>query len=132
MPKTIRNISERWAYDIDKNPIDQGEIWDVDCINQSIEMILGTMPGERLFNTPFGYGLQYRIFNIASPAEAESILDEIVEALARWEDRISVITNQMRIIADVDRHSVIIIIPYIIKRNNIKSIFKKKIISNNS
>ena len=132
MPKTLRNISERWAYDIDKNPIDQGEIWDVDCINQSIEMILGTMPGERLFNTPFGYGLQYRIFNIASPAEAESILDEIVEALARWEDRISVVTNQMRIIANVDAHSAIIIIPYIIKRNNIKSIFKKKIISNNS
>ena len=132
MPKTIRNISERWAYDIDKNPIDQGEIWDVDCINQSIEMILGTMPGERLFNTPFGYGLQYKIFNIASPAEAESILDEIVEALARWEDRISVVTNQMRIIADVDRHSVIIIIPYIIKRTYIKSVFKKKIISNNS
>ena len=48
MPKTLRNISEKWAYDIDKNPIDQGEIWDVDCINQSIEMILGTMPGERL------------------------------------------------------------------------------------
>ena len=132
MPKTLRNISERWAYDIDKNPIDQGEIWDVDCINQSIEMILGTMPGERLFNTPFGYGLQYKIFNIASPAEAESILDEIVEALARWEDRISVVTNQMRIIADVDRHSVIIIIPYIIKRTYIKSVFKKKIISNNS
>ena len=132
MPKTIRNISERWAYDIDKNPIDQGEIWDVDCINQSIEMILGTMPGERLFNTPFGYGLQYKIFNIASPAEAEAILDEIVEALARWEDRISVVTNQMRIIADVDRHSVIIIIPYIIKRTYIKSVFKKKIISNNS
>jgi len=132
MPKTLRNISERWAYDIDKNPIDQGEIWDVDAINQSIEMILGTMPGERLFNTPFGYGLQYKIFNIASPSEAEAILDEIVGALARWEDRISVVTNQMRIIADVDRHSVIIIIPYIIKINYIKSVFKKKIVSNNS
>lgn len=132
MPKTLRNISERWAYDIDKNPIDQGEIWDVDVINQSIEMILGTMPGERLFNNSFGYGLQYRIFNIASPAEAEAILDEIANALSRWEDRISIVSSQMRIIADVDRHSAIIIIPYIIKRTYIKSIFKKKIYSNNS
>ena len=131
MPKTIRNISERWAYDIDKNPIDQGEIWDVDCINQSIEMILGTLPGERLFNPNFGMGLQYRIFEIASPEEAENLLDIVAAALKKWEDRIIVIENKMRIIADVDRHSIVIIIPYMIVRNGITSIFKKKIVSNN-
>jgi phage baseplate assembly protein W len=131
VPKTIRNISERWAYDIDKNPIDQGEIWDVDCINQSIEMILGTLPGERLFNPNFGMGLQYRIFEIASPEEAENLLDIVAAALKKWEDRIIVIENKMRIIADVDRHSIVIIIPYMIVRNGITSIFKKKIVSNN-
>ena len=130
MPKTIRNISERWAYDIDKNPIDQGEIWDIDCINQSIEMILGTIPGERLFNNTFGYGLQYRIFNIASPEEAENILDEVANVIKRWEDRITLVESQMRIIANVDRHTIILLIPYIIKINNIKNTFKKKIISN--
>lgn len=130
MAKTIRNISTRWAYDIDKNPIDQGEIWDVDCINQSIEMILGTIPGERLFNTSFGYGLQYRIFNIASPEEAESILNEAAKAIQKWEDRINLVESQMRIIADVDRHFVVLIIPYIIKRTGIQSIFQKKVISN--
>lgn len=130
MAKTLRNISERWAYDIDKNPIDIGEIWDVDTINQSIEMILGTIPGERLFNSSFGYGLQYRIFNIASPEEAESILDEVAKAIQKWEDRVTLVESQMRIIADIDNHKVIIIIPYIIKRTGIKSIFKKKLVSN--
>jgi len=130
MPKTLRNISERWAYDIDKNPIDQGEIWDVDCINQSIELILGTLPGERIFNPSFGFGLQYRIFNLFSPDQAESILDEISSALKKWEDRITIIERQMRVIANVDNNSIILIIPYIIKRNQIKSIFKKKIVSN--
>lgn len=131
MPKTIRNISERWAYDIDKNPIDQGEIWDVDVINQSIEMILGTLPGERLFNNSFGYGLQYRIFNIASPEEAEEILNEVASAIKRWEDRIVLLESQMRIYSNVDTHTIIIIIPYYIKRTGVKNTFKKKIISNN-
>jgi len=130
MAKTIRNISERWAYDIDKNPIDQGEIWDVDCINQSIELILGTLPGERIFNPTFGFGLQYRIFNLFSPEQAESILNEISAALKKWEDRITIIESQMRVIANVDNNSIILIIPYIIKRNQIKSVFKKKIVSN--
>lgn len=131
--ETILNkeFSDNWAYDIDKNPIDQGEIWDADVINQSIEMILCTYPGERLFNPSFGIGIQYRIFNIASPAEAESLLDIIASALRVWEDRIIVVESQMRIIANVDAHSVIIVIPYTIKRNNIKSVFKKKLISNN-
>jgi len=128
--KIIRNISERWAYDIDKNPIDVGEIWDADCINQSIEMILGTLPGERIFNNTFGYGLQYRIFNIASPEEAEDILNEVADAIKKWEDRVTLVESQMRIVANIDAHYIIIIIPYIIKRTGIKSTFKKKIISN--
>lgn len=131
MIKTIRNISERWAYDIDKNPIDQGEIWDVDVINQSIEMILGTLPGERLFNPNFGVGLQYRIFEVMSNEEAENLLNIVASAIKTWEDRIFLVESQMRIIADVDRHIVVMIIPYIIKRTGITSVFKKKIIGNN-
>lgn len=128
----IRRKIDRWAYDIDKNPIDQGEIWDVDVINQSIEMILGTMYGERLFNPGFGFGLQYRIFESMSSSKAESLLDEISTAIKRWEDRITLLESEMRIIANVDKNSVIIIIPYIINRVNIKSVFKKKLVSNYS
>lgn len=128
----IRRKIDRWAYDIDKNPIDQGEIWDVDVINQSIEMILGTIYGERLFNPSFGFGLQYRIFESMSSSKAESLLDEISTAIKRWEDRITLLESEMRIIANVDKNSVIIIIPYIINRVNIKSVFKKKLVSNYS
>lgn len=125
-----RELSDRWAYDIDKNPIDQGEIWDGDVLNQSIEMILATNPGERLFNPSFGFGLQRRVFEIMAPDDAENFLDEVANALKTWEDRITVIESQMQVIANVDQNSVILIIPYIIKRTNIKSVFKKKIISN--
>ena len=130
MSKILKSISDKWAYDIAKNPINTGEIWDVNVIDQSIEMILGTLIGERLFNTSFGYGLQYRIFNIASPEEAENILDEVAQAIKKWEDRIVLIESQMKIIADVDQHVVVILIPYMIKRTGIRSIFKKKLTSN--
>lgn len=130
MAKTIRNISDRWAYDIDKNPIDVGEIWDVDTINQSIELILGTIPGERLFNPTFGLGLQARIFELFSPEEADYLLDEVSSALRRWEDRIIVLEQEMRVISNVDRNYIVLIIPYVIKRTGIQNVFKKKIISN--
>jgi len=125
-----KQLSDRWAYDIDKNPIDQGEIWDGDVLNQSIEMILTTNYGERLFNPSFGFGLQRRIFEIISPADAEDFLDEIATAIKTWEDRVTLVESQMRIIANVDSNSIILIIPYIIKRTSVKSVFKKKILSN--
>jgi len=125
-----RELSDRWAYDIDKNPIDNGEILDGDVLNQSIELILSTNYGERLFNPSFGVGLQRRIFEIISPADAEDFLDEIALAIKTWEDRVTLIESQMRIISNADRNSIILIIPYIIKRTNVKSVFKKKILSN--
>ncbi|MDD5651690.1 MAG: GPW/gp25 family protein [Candidatus Nanoarchaeia archaeon] len=123
----IRELSDNWAYDIAKNPISNGEIKDVEVINQSIEMILGIAPGERLFNTSFGLGLQNRIFNIASPEEGESILDQISEAIKTWEDRITLVESQMQIKIEPDNNMIVLIIPYIIKRNKIKSVFQKKI-----
>ena len=127
-----RELSDRWTYDIDKNPIDQGEIWDGDVLNQSIELILVTNYGERLFNPTFGFGLLGRIFEVMSPTAADGLLDEMAEAIRRWEDRITLIESQMRIISNVDLHTISIIIPYIIKRSQIQSVFKKNLISNYS
>jgi len=130
LANNIKNFSSNFAYDIDKNPVDIGEIWDVDVINQSIEMILNTYPGERLFNPFFGVGLQSKIFNLENQNEAESILDFVANGIKNWEDRIVVIESQMRMNVNSDEHSVILIIPYFIKKNGIQSVFKKKISNN--
>jgi len=125
-----KKAADKWAYDLDKDPIDQGEIWDADVINQSIEMILATNFGERLFIPSFGFGLYSRIFENLNSRNAESLLNEIANSLKKWEDRIIVHEGGMRIIADVDRHKFVLIIPYTIKRMNIQSEFKKQIFSN--
>lgn len=123
-----REWADSWAYDMDKKVLRKGEIWDVDVINQSIEMILGTLYGERIFNPSFGCGLQLKIFDTITESSGEEILEEISVALKRWEDRITVLENEMRLYFNEDSHTLLITIPYIIREREIKSIFKKKII----
>jgi len=125
----FRELSDNWAYDLDKDPIRNGEIKDGDVLNQSIEMILATAFGERLFNPSFGAGLQYKIFNVFTTSEANAILDEVAQNIKMWEDRITVVESQMNFIINPDQNYVILIIPYIINRTGVKSVFKKKIIN---
>jgi len=126
----FRELSDKWAYDISKKPISVGEIWDAEVINQSIEMILATNLGERMFNPYFGFGLFTKLFNNINANNAETLLDNIANTILKWEDRITLVERDMRIIANSNQNTLIIIIPYIIKRTGIKNTFKKQIYSN--
>jgi phage baseplate assembly protein W len=117
-----------WAYDINKNPITQGELWDKDAIDQSIEMILGTIWGERLFNPSFGSGLQLKIFQTMTPSMAEETINEIIASIKKWEDRITIIEDQVQLIINMDSNSIVLILPYVVNSNNVQNTFKKKII----
>jgi phage baseplate assembly protein W len=121
-------LSSNWAYDLSKNAISEGELRDVDVINQSIELILTTSYGERSFNLNFGSGLPRKLFESMSPSLAEDILNDAAAALKRWETRITVIESQMRVISSSDQNSVILVIPYFINSINISSVFQKKIV----
>jgi phage baseplate assembly protein W len=123
-----REWVDPWAYDLEKKIIRKGEIWDVDVIDQSIEMILGTIWGERLFNPSFGCGLQMKVFETVTEDSGEEILNEIATALKRWEDRITVLETEMRLYFNEDSHTIVLMVPYIINERQIKSTFKKKII----
>ena len=76
----IENV-DRWAYDISQNVISKGEIYDVDVINQSIENILMTTIGERIFNINYGSNLMYKIFDLATITAGEKILVDIVNTI---------------------------------------------------
>jgi phage baseplate assembly protein W len=118
----------KFAYDLSKNPMSKGEIWDVDVINQSIELIIATYFGERLFNPFFGSPLGNTLFETMNEAKGESLLTDLINAIKKWEDRITILDSKCRIILDYDNNSIGLQIFYTINKNNIRSVFEKKII----
>ena len=121
--------SSNWANDLDNNMITNGENVDIDTINQSLENIITTSPGERLFNLFFGCYLSSNLFENITPSFAEDILNEITAAIKKWETRVTLIESNMRLIRNIDDNSIIIVIPYKINNTNITSVFKKKVIN---
>jgi len=127
MQNNISRISTNWAFDLDKDMSTNGELKDVDVINQSIEMILSTLPGERLFNPTFGSDFQLRIFDTMDVDFLEVLIDDTLGAIKRWEDRIIIIDEEVRLTVNPDGNSAFIFIPYIIKDRQLKAEFKRKI-----
>ena len=128
MPIIQKTYRDNFAYDISKDVISKGEIHDDDVIKQSVEMILGTSLGERLFNTGFGSPLSLYMFETLNTSTGETLLTEIIKAIQRWEDRIKIDEPNCRMIIDYDNNGIDLYLPYSIRRNNIKSVYKKKII----
>jgi phage baseplate assembly protein W len=60
-------------------------------IRQSIWLILGTAPGERLMRPDFGCGIHDFVFAVNSAGTAGQIAHLVRMALLRWEPRIDVL-----------------------------------------
>jgi len=120
------NLRDRFAYDLSKDLVHTGEVWDVAVINQSIETILTTSYGERVFNLGFGSPLQFHLFEGMNKNQGEKLVNEIIEAIKRWENRITISESDVRLIAEDNSYT--LKIPYTININNIRSTFQKKII----
>lgn len=120
-------FTNNWAYDLDVDVIKNGEINNEDVISRSIEMIISTQFGERLFNPSFGSGLQFRLFEGINEQNGETILDELIESIKRWEDRIVILENDAKIIINQEMNSIILVIPYINKYTGLTGEFKKRV-----
>ena len=123
--QTIKQYADDWAYDMDIKTLSRGELTNVDVINQSIEMILATPRATRLFNLSFGSDFSYRIFDNMNEYYLEKVIDDTVNAIERWEDRIIVLDQEVSLDVDPDRNTFKITIPYIVKERNIKAEFTK-------
>jgi phage baseplate assembly protein W len=60
-------------------------------IRQSIWIILGTAPGERVMRPDFGCGIHDRVFDVNNAGTAGAVAAAVREALALWEPRIDVL-----------------------------------------
>ena len=123
----IKKYSDDWARDASYNLYSVVEIKNVEVINQSIEMILATPIGTRLFNLNFGSNFSIRIFDNMNPSYLQTVIDDTVNKIEMWEDRILVLKDDVNLSVNPDSNEMFLTIPYIIKARNIKGSFAKYI-----
>ncbi|HEY1370513.1 MAG TPA: GPW/gp25 family protein [Gaiellaceae bacterium] len=62
-----------------------------ESVSQSIWLILGTAPGERVMRPDFGCGIFDLVFSVANTTTAGLVTEEVRRALVRWEPRIDLL-----------------------------------------
>lgn len=122
-----KKYSDIFAYDMDKLARGKGEVVNEEAINNSIDNILLTSPGERFFQPYFGTILPLIIFEQLDENTGEQIIDSIVEGIKRWEDRVTILEDQIELNVFQDTNSINIVIPYIINRTGVTATFARKI-----
>ena len=62
-----------------------------ESVRQSVWIILGTSPGERVMRPDFGSGIADLVFSVGSVTTAGLVAEEVRTSLIRWEPRIDVL-----------------------------------------
>ena len=120
--------SDDFAYDVSNDILSKGEVFDYDCINQSIENILTTSFGERLFNPYFGSSLGNQLFEgMNNNFLNSSFIKKLIDEIYLWEDRITFDENRCSFTANPDDNSVILELTYMVDKTKIINTFKRKI-----
>jgi hypothetical protein len=66
-----------------------------ESVRQSVWIILGTSPGERVMRPDFGCGLQDLVFSVGNATTEGLVADEVRRSLTRWEPRLDLIEVQV-------------------------------------
>lgn len=108
-------LGQGLAFPLHVNP--RGEIAlakGAEDIEQSIHIILGTAPGERVMRPEFGCRVHELIFAPHNAATEGLIVYYVEQALGQWEPRIDV--QEVEVVPDPDRQGVLMVeIDYRIK-----------------
>lgn len=86
-------------------------------VDQAIQLILGTAPGERSMRPDFGCGVHDFVFDTVDASTVGRMETEIRAALARWEPRIEVLTVEFDL-SHVDEGELAIDIGYRLRATN--------------
>jgi phage baseplate assembly protein W len=86
-------------------------------VRQSIQIILGTNPGERVMRPDFGAGLRDFVFESIDATTIHRVQTRVQEALIDWEPRIDVV--QVDVTMDPTRRNALLIdITYRVRASN--------------
>jgi phage baseplate assembly protein W len=94
----------RMHSDIDHN-LTKGMVYDFDSIRQSVQNILLTRKGTRLFNSEFGSNIEDYLFDLMDDITEFEFMNELVNSISMWEPRISVDRNLTSILYDKPNHT---------------------------
>ena len=107
-----------WAWPVDAT--EDGEIALAryeESVRQSVWIILGTSPGERVMRPDFGCGLQDLVFSVGNATTEGLVAEEIRRSLIRWEPRLDLVDVQVA--ADPARAAVLLVrITYRVRATN--------------
>lgn len=84
------------------SPTSVEKVEELNDIYQSIGTILGTNMGSRLFNPKFGSELEDLMFDIMNDVTAFAIYGAVIEAIQKFESRVTVDYRQTQVIPDYD------------------------------
>jgi Bacteriophage baseplate protein W len=88
-----------------------------DSIEQAVEIILGTSPGERVMRPEFGCGIWELVMETNTAQLHGRVQAQVQDALVQWEPRIDVL--DVRVEAPPEQKNVLLIrIDYRIRANN--------------
>lgn len=104
-------------------------LFDVDAINASIENILGTVPGERLFLPDFGSRISELLFQPIDDITASDLRSETIRAIEKWEPRVRIIDQETSIVPFPDDHRYQVIITYEVITTGNTGIFNRFLIA---
>jgi phage baseplate assembly protein W len=86
-------------------------------VRQSVRIIIGTDPGERVMRPDFGAGLRAFVFGVLDANARQRIQTRVREALVQWEPRIDVESVGVRVDAS-DRSLLLIDVAYRVRGTN--------------
>ena len=119
--------TDNWAVDLSKNLKTKGEIYNEDVIYQSVESIIMTVFGERIFNTAIGSEAYSMIFKNLHAINGEKALDDINRSIRIWEPNVTVDEDDSKFIKDMSQHAIFVYIPYVINYTNVRTHYLTKL-----
>lgn len=86
-------------------------------VDQSIRIVLGTVPGERVMRPDFGCDAHALVFAGADATSAGRLAQAVRRALDRWEPRITV--EDVAVTIDPERRDrLLVAVRYVVRRTN--------------
>jgi len=80
-------------------------LYNLDAVYQSLTNLFSTHTGERVFLPEFGFDLEEELFEIIDDVTTVEILRRVVNAVERWEQRVTVDSSRTKIIPDSDNNA---------------------------